>query len=115
MEKITDFIKEREELNEQTLKFADKNIKRFFSLDSQCYNEGALDKKTKEMLGLCASMVLRCDDCIKYHLIEARKVGVTDDEIKEVFSIALMVGGSIVIPHLRRAVIAWEELKEAYL
>ena len=111
MEKITDFIKEREELNEQTLKFANKNIKRFFSLDSLCYSEGALDKKTKEILGLCASMVLRCDDCIKYHLIEAHKAGVTDDEIKEVFSIALMVGGSIVIPHLRRAVKAWEELK----
>ena len=111
MKSIEQFIKERERLNEQTLKFADKNIKRFFSVDATTYEAGALDKKTKELLGLCASMVLRCDDCIKYHLIEAHKAGVQDDELSETFSIALLVGGSIVIPHLRRAVEAWGEIK----
>ena len=109
---ITQFINEREELNQQTLKFANKEIKRFFSVDSACYESGALDKKTKELLGLSASMVLRCDDCIKYHLIEAFKAGASSEEIAEVFSIALVVGGSIVIPHLRRAVVAWEEIKD---
>jgi len=111
MKSIEQFIEEREELNKQTLSFANKEIKRFFSLDATCYETGALDKKMKELLGLCASMVLRCDDCIKYHLIEAFKAGANDEEIAEVFSIALVVGGSIVIPHLRRAVVAWEEVK----
>jgi len=111
--KIEQFIKEREELNKQTLQFANKEIKRFFNIDATCYEPGALDKKTKEMLGLSASMVLRCDDCIKYHLIEAFKSGASDEEIAEVFSIALVVGGSIVIPHLRRAVAAWEEIRDA--
>ena len=112
MDSIKNFINEREKLNEQTLDFAGKNIKRFFNLDWNCYKDGALDKKTKELLGLSASMVLRCDDCIKYHLLEAYKAGVNDSEIEEVFSIALIVGGSIVIPHLRRAVAFWEEIKE---
>ena len=111
MTSIEDFINEREELNKQTLSFANKEIKRFFSLDATCYEAGVLDKKMKELLGLCASMVLRCDDCIKYHLIEAFKAGAKDEEIAEVFSIALMVGGSIVIPHLRRAVVAWEGIR----
>ncbi len=80
------------------------NTKRFFSLDGACYKPGALDAKTKEMLGLSASMVLRCDDCIAYHIDQCLKVGCTEQELWEVFDIALIVGGSIVIPHLRRAV-----------
>jgi AhpD family alkylhydroperoxidase len=77
---------------------------RFFALDTQTYKDGALPTKTKEMLGLVASLVLRCDDCISYHVAESRKAGVTRDEFFEVFSVGLVVGGSIVIPHLRRAV-----------
>lgn len=80
------------------------NTKRFFRLDSACYESGALDKKTKELLGLAASMVLRCDDCIAYHIDQCAQAGVTDEEFFESFDIALLVGGSIVIPHLRRAV-----------
>lgn len=80
------------------------NTKRFFRLDSACYESGALDKKTKELLGLVASMVLRCDDCIAYHIDQCAQAGVTDEEFFESFDIALLVGGSIVIPHLRRAV-----------
>lgn len=112
MGNFKEFIEEREMLNKKTLDFAGNNIKRFFNLDWNCYKEGALDKKTKEMLGLSASMVLRCDDCIAYHLYECYKAGASDLEIEEVFSIALIVGGSIVIPHLRRAVKVWEEIKE---
>lgn len=114
MPNLEDFIKEREMLNEKTLAFGQKNIKRFFNLDWNTYKEGALDKKTKEMLGLAASMVLRCDDCITYHLIECYQAGINDEELEEVFSIALIVGGSIVIPHLRRAVGKWEEIKEYF-
>jgi GAF domain-containing protein len=109
--KLISFIESREHQNKQTLVFADKNIKRFFALDAATYTEGVIDKKTKELMGLCASMVLRCDDCITYHIIEAHSEGATDDEFRETFSIALMVGGSIVIPHLRRAVEMIAELK----
>ncbi|MGD9691128.1 MAG: carboxymuconolactone decarboxylase family protein [Phycisphaerales bacterium] len=80
------------------------NTRRFFALDGACYKDGALDVKTKEMLGLAASMVLRCDDCIAYHIDQCLKVGVSEQELWEVFDVALIVGGSIVIPHLRRAV-----------
>ena len=80
------------------------NTKRFFRLDSACYESGALDKKTKELLGLVASMVLRCDDCIAYHIDQCVQAGLTDEELFESFDVALLVGGSIVIPHLRRAV-----------
>jgi AhpD family alkylhydroperoxidase len=80
------------------------NTKRFFTLDSNCYKPGALDAKTKELLGLVASMVLRCDDCIAYHIIQCIDAGCSDQELWEAFDIALIVGGSIVIPHLRRAV-----------
>jgi AhpD family alkylhydroperoxidase len=87
------------------------NINRFFALDTRTYESGALNSKTKELLGLTASMVLRCDDCITYHIVRCREEGVTDDEFFEAFSVALVVGGSIVIPHLRRAVARLEELK----
>lgn len=85
--------------------------KRFFTLDGNCYQPGALDGKTKELLGLAASMVLRCDDCIAYHIDQCIKVGCTDQELWECFDIALIVGGSIVIPHLRRGVEFMDEAR----
>ena len=107
---IEKFQTERERLNEIVMKYAQLEIKRFFSLDSQVYREGALPAKVKEMLGLVASLVLRCDDCIKYHVIRCHEEGVTNAEMDEAMSIGLVVGGSIVIPHLRRAFEAWDEL-----
>jgi AhpD family alkylhydroperoxidase len=107
---IDEFKAEREALTELTLARASLEIKRFFNLDSQAYRAGALPTRTKELLGLVASMVLRCDDCVFYHLDRCHDEGVADDELQEAMSIALVVGGSIVIPHLRRAVRAWEEL-----
>ncbi|MBN1246592.1 MAG: carboxymuconolactone decarboxylase family protein [Anaerolineae bacterium] len=107
---IVQFQEERLALNELVMANANRDIKRFLNLDTQTYTDGALPKKTKELLGLVASMVLRCDDCIKYHLIECHKAGFTTEEITEAFSVALIVGGSIVIPHLRRAYRSWEEL-----
>lgn len=80
------------------------NTKRFFTLDGNCYKAGALDVKTKELLGLVASMVLRCDDCVSYHIVQCVDAGCSDQELWECFDVALIVGGSIVIPHLRRAV-----------
>lgn len=85
-------------------------LKRLFNLDTQTYSEGALSVKTKEMLGLVASMVLRCDDCIKYHLLKCKEQGCSTEEVYEIFSIANIVGGTIVIPHTRRAAEFWETL-----
>lgn len=107
---IDDFNSYRSRMNERIMETANTNIKRFFALDTTSYAEGALDVKTKEMLGLVASMVLRCDDCIKYHLGKCYEAGVTTEELNEVFMIANLVGGSIVIPHYRRAVEYWDEL-----
>lgn len=90
-------------MNEKILNAGHLGIKRFFNLDTQAYTEGALNPKTKEMLGLVASMVLRCDDCINYHIVRCAEEKVTREEMIEVFNVALIVGGSIVIPHLRRA------------
>ncbi len=87
------------------------NTKRFFTLDGNCYKAGALDVKTKELLGLVASMVLRCDDCISYHIIQCIEAGCRDEELWEAFDVALIVGGSIVIPHLRRAVDFMDEVR----
>lgn len=109
---VEEFNDYRVRMNERIMSYDNKVIKRFFNLDTNTYMEGALDVKTKEMLGLVASMVLRCDDCIKYHVGKCYDEGVTDEQIMEVFSIANLVGGSIVIPHFRRAVEYWEELKE---
>jgi AhpD family alkylhydroperoxidase len=109
---MEEFRKEREDLNDLLLSYADMTTKRFMSIDSQVYREGILDRKTKEMLGLVASLVLRCDDCVKYHLDTCRKLGVTDGEMMEALSIGLVVGGSIVIPHLRRAVMSWDDMKK---
>jgi AhpD family alkylhydroperoxidase len=90
-----------------------KVIKRIFNLDTNTYLEGALDTKTKEMLGLVASMVLRCDDCIKYHLQKCHELGVSSEEMMEIFGVANLVGGTIVIPHTRRAIEFWDELKSS--
>jgi len=109
-ERVEQFRKEREALNEIILKRDNLDIKRFFGLDSAVYRDGALSSKTKELLGLVASLVLRCDDCITYHVIRAHENDVTVEEFDEVMSIGLVVGGSITIPHVRRAYRLWEEL-----
>jgi len=101
---LEEFRRFRERMNERILEAGNLEIKRFFALDTRCYEPGALDVKTKELLGLVASMVLRCDDCITYHVIRCKEEGVTDDQFLEAFNVGLVVGGSIVIPHLRRAV-----------
>jgi len=111
--KLKKFQTEREHLNEIVMKYAGLNIKRFYHLDSRAYQDGKLPKKTKEMLGLVASLVLRCDDCITYHLIQCHQAGLADGELEEVLTIGLIVGGSITIPHLRRALQTWEELTQA--
>jgi len=105
------FQKERAELNQLVMEYAGQGTKRFYSLDSQAYRDGALSSKVKEMLGLVASFVLRCDDCIKYHIIQCFENGVSDEEIEEALFIGLMVGGTITIPHQRRAMKTWNELK----
>ncbi len=111
---VAEFKKERERLNDIVMKYAGLETKRFFSLDSQVYREGgALPVKIKEMLGLVASLVLRCDDCITYHIIRCFEEGVNDAELQEALSISLIVGGSITIPHLRRAYDRWNELKSS--
>jgi len=106
------FEAERERLNEIVFKYAGLEIKRFYSLDTQCYRDGALPAKQKEMMGLVASLVLRCDDCIKYHIIQCHKAGYSDEELQEGLNVGLVVGGSIVIPHLRRALETWDELQQ---
>lgn len=107
---IFDFIKEREKQNEIVLEKANLNIKRFFNLDSEAYKGGALDEKTKELLGFVASLVLRCDDCIWYHLCKLKEKGIKEEELIEAINIGLVVGGSITIPHIRRAISAWLDL-----
>lgn len=107
---VEEFNDYRSKMNERVMETANTNIKRFFALDTTSYAEGALNVKTKEMLGLVASMVLRCDDCIKYHLEKCYNEGVSHEELNEVFMIANLVGGSIVIPHYRRAVEFWDDL-----
>jgi len=109
---IDDFRTYREAMNEKLLASDNKTIKRLYSLDALAYQDGALPAKTKEMLGLVASMVLRCDDCIKYHLEQCFKMDVTTDEILEIFAVANVVGGTIVIPHTRRAMEYWQHLTE---
>jgi AhpD family alkylhydroperoxidase len=109
--RLTDFNEFRARMNERILAEDHAAIKRFFGVDTLTYQPGALDVKTKEMLGLVSSMVLRCDDCVNYHLIECRKQGVTRAEFFDIFSVALTVGGSIVIPHLRRAVAFLDDLE----
>lgn len=109
---VTEFNDYRAKMNEVIL---DKNnlvMKRLWNLDTNTYEAGALDTKTKEMLGLVASMVLRCDDCIKYHLGKAHGLGISTNQVYEIFAVANIVGGTIVIPHTRRAAEYWEALQE---
>lgn len=108
---IEEFENRRESLNELVMNYAGLGTKRFYSLDSQAYRQGALSAKVKELLGLVASFVLRCDDCIKYHVIRCFEEGVSDAEFEETLFIGLLVGGSITIPHQRKAFEAWEALK----
>jgi AhpD family alkylhydroperoxidase len=110
MSKIDTFQKERTAYNEVLAKYANRSQKTFFGLDAKTYEAGgALDKKQKELLGFIASLVLRCDDCILYHLIECHKAGVTSEELAETVSIGMLVGGSITIPHVRRAMDVWDK------
>lgn len=107
---VDEFNAYREQMNEKILAADNKVLKRIYSIDTLTYQDGALSSKIKEMLGLATSMVLRCDDCIRYHLGKCHELGVTTEEVFEIFSVANLVGGTIVIPHTRRAVEYWEEL-----
>ncbi len=109
---IKSFRAYREKMNEKLLAQDNKVIKRIFNLDTNAFMEGALTAKTKEMLGLVSSMVLRCDDCVKYHLDKCFEHNVTTEEIMEIFAVANLIGGTIVIPHTRRALEYWVELKK---
>ena len=109
---IKNIRKYRQKMNDIILNSDNKNIKRFFALDSRAYDSGALDKKTKELIGLVASTVLRCNDCIFYHLDQCYKEKVTDEELYEAVSIALIIGGSITIPHIRYIFDIWEKMKK---
>jgi AhpD family alkylhydroperoxidase len=111
--KLEEFNSYRESMNNRLLSaLNNKIIKRIYSLDTISYQEGALSSKVKEMLGLVSSLVLRCDDCIKYHLIKCKELGMNEEELLEVIGIANLVGGTIVIPHSRRAIEFWDELHE---
>ena len=103
-DRIKEFTAFRQRMNERILAQDNQVVRRFFALDTQTYKPGVLDVRTKEMLGLVASLVLRCDDCVSYHVAQCAEAGVSEEEFFEVFSVGLVVGGSIVIPHLRRAV-----------
>ncbi|WP_282069487.1 carboxymuconolactone decarboxylase family protein [Olleya namhaensis] len=110
-EPVKEFNDYREKMNDKILGDNNKIIKRIFNLDTNAFSEGALDVKTKELLGLVASTVLRCDDCIKYHLESSYNNGLSKEQVMETLSIATLVGGTIVIPHLRRAYEYWEALE----
>ena len=101
---VVAFNEYRKKMNERIMDAGNMNIKRFWALDSRAYDAGALDVKTKELLGLTTSMVLRCNDCVSYHIVRCIQLGFTDDEILEALNVALLVGGSITIPHIRKAV-----------
>nr|WP_299069680.1 carboxymuconolactone decarboxylase family protein [uncultured Allomuricauda sp.] len=109
--KVEEFNSYRSRMNDKILAENNKLIKRIFNLDTNAYMAGALDVKTKELLGLVASAVLRCDDCVKYHLESSKNEGATKEEVMETLGIATLVGGTIVVPHLRRAFEFWEELE----
>ena len=110
---VNEFNEYRQRMNDVILSKNNLVMKRLWNLDTNTYEAGALDVKTKEMLGLVASMVLRCDDCIKYHLGKSHELGITTDQMYEIFAVANIVGGTIVIPHTRRAAEYWEELGES--
>lgn len=111
MNQVEEFNAYRSRMNDRILSGENKVIKRIFNLDTNAFAPGALDVRTKEMLGLATSMVLRCDDCVRYHLMKCHEEGVSSEQVFEVFSIANLIGGTIVIPHLRRAVEFWDELQ----
>ena len=111
-DRVREFTAFRQRMNERILAEPNQVVRRFFALDTQTYQAGALDVKTKELLGLVASLVLRCDDCISYHVAQCREAGASREELFEVFSVGLVVGGSIVIPHLRRAVDFLDRLEQ---
>ncbi|MFZ6010760.1 MAG: carboxymuconolactone decarboxylase family protein [Bacteroidota bacterium] len=108
---VQDFNAYRSKMNEKIMASDSLIIKRIFNLDTNAYAEGRLDVKSKELIGLTCSLVLRCDDCVKYHLGKCKEVGFTTDEIHEAMGVATLVGGTIVVPHLRRAFEYWEELQ----
>ena len=111
-DRVKQFTEFRQRMNQRILDEPNQVVRRFFALDTQTYQAGALDVKTKELMGLTASMVLRCDDCISYHVAQCKEAGVNRDEMFEAFSVGLVVGGSIVIPHLRRAVDFLDKLEQ---
>ncbi len=112
MSEVKKFREYREKMNIRILKSNNKVIKRIYSVDTLTYEAGALDTKTKEMLGLVSSLVLRCDDCVKYHIEQCYKAEITEEEFFEVLSVGCTIGGTIIIPHIRRAVEYWDELSK---
>src|SRR5262245_14140028 len=111
--RLKEFQSFRKKMNDRILAQDHRTIKRFYSVDTLTYEKGSLDVRTKEMLGLVSSMVLRCDDCVSYHIMKCKESGVSDAELFDIFSVALTVGGSIVVPHLRRAVAFLDDLNAA--
>ena len=111
--KVDEFNAYRQQMNDKILGENNKVLKRIFNLDTNAFTEGTVDKKTKELLGLVASLVLRCDDCVKYHLESSYKEGLSRDQVMETLSIGTLIGGTIVIPHLRRAHEYWDALEDA--
>jgi len=109
---VEEFNEYRAKMNDKILADNNKIVKRIFNLDTNAFNEGAISKRTKELLGLVASTVLRCDDCVKYHLESCYKEGITKEEVSETLAIATLIGGTIVIPYLRRAHEYWEALEQ---
>jgi len=107
---VDEFNAYRSKMNDSILADNNKIIKRIFNLDTNAFTDGALNKKTKELIGLGNSMVLRCDDCIKYHLEACYKLGLSKEEVVEAMSVSLLIGGTIIIPHLRKAYEYWEAL-----
>lgn len=110
---VEEFNVYRSKMNDEILKDNNKIIKRIFNLDTNAFAEGALSKRTKELIGLGNSMVLRCDDCVRYHLEACYKLNISKAEVVEALSVSLLIGGTIVIPHLRRAYEYWDALENA--
>jgi len=110
---LKDFQEFRQKMNDRILAGGNREIRRFFALDKNAYTDGALPARTKELLGLAASLVLRCNDCVTYHLVRCVELELSDEQLFEAFHVALVVGGSIVIPHLRQAVARLEEIRQA--
>lgn len=110
-QKLKLFQEFRQKMNEKILASGNKEIQRFFALDKNAYQQGELSAETKELLGLVASLVLRCNDCVTYHIIRCIEIGLSDEQLYEAFNVALVVGGSIVIPHLRQAVDMMDEIR----